>query len=103
MHPYSIDKKIRGTATIIIFICSYVLSQLLQSVLTNPLNTVQTWISNTPLSSISDFIFSLGIIPNILEAAVIFSLLTWFFETRAWKWKILMRIHGIANKIIILR
>jgi hypothetical protein len=97
MHPYSIDKKIRGTATIIIFICSYVLSQLLQSVLTNPLNTVQTWISNTPLSSISDFIFSLGIIPNILEAAVIFSLLTWFFETRAWKWKILMRIHGIPN------
>lgn len=97
MHPYSIDKKIRGTTTIILFICSYVLSQLLQLILKNPLNAVQAWISKTELASINDFVFSLGIVPNIFEAAVIFYLLTRFFETYAWKWKIFMKIHGIPN------
>lgn len=97
MHPYSIDKKSRGTATIIIFCFSCILSKILQSVFSNPLNIVHTWISKTALASICDFIFGLGFVPNILETAFVFSLLTWFFETHAWKWEILMRIHGIPN------
>ena len=97
MHSYSIDKKIRTTISIVLFVASIVLSILLRSIISPYVDKVTAQMSSTVLSRILEFISSTGIFPNFLEAAAIFSLLSIVFEKWIWKLRPVRFLHGIPD------
>lgn len=97
MHAYSIDKKIRNTVSIVLFVISYSLSMILQAKLSPQLEAIYTQFTTWGLGDIVDFVKASGILPNVLEAAFIYWLISYAFEHWIWKCPAIRWIHKIPN------
>lgn len=97
MHSYSIDKKIRTHISIALFVASIAASMLLRTILSPYLVKITAQLSSTMINPIIEFISSSGIFPNFLEAAGIFSFLSFIFEKWIWKLPFISFFHRIPN------
>lgn len=97
MHSYSIDKKIRTYISIALFVASIATSMLLRSILSLHSDIITARLSSFMINPVIEFLSSTGIFPNFLEAAVIFSLLSFVFERWIWKLPPVRFFHGIPD------
>lgn len=97
MHSYSIDKKIRVRTSIALFVFSIALSILLRTKLSTHMELVSTQLTAMKLDTVIGFISSTGILPNFLEAAVIYSIVSFIFENCLWKCPLIRCVHRIPN------
>ncbi len=97
MHSYSIDKKIRTHISIALFVASIAISMLLRSILSPYSDIITARLSSLMITPVIEFISSTGVFPNFLEAAVIFSLLSFVFERWIWKLPPVRFFHRIPD------
>lgn len=97
MHSYSIDKKIRTHISIALFVASIVISMLLRSILSPYSDIITARLSSSMINPVIEFLSSTGIFPNFLEAAVIFSVLSFVFERWIWKLPLVRFFHKIPD------
>lgn len=97
MHSYSIDKKIRTSFSIALFVVSIAVSMLLRMALSTNTDAISAQLSAMKLDTVMEFLSSTGVFPNIFEATVIYSILSFLFEKWIWKFPGIRRMHGIPN------
>ena len=97
MHSYSIDKKIRTSFSIALFVVSIAVSMLLRMALSTNTDAISAQLSAMRLDTVMEFLSSTGVFPNIFEATVIYSILSFLFEKWIWKFPGIRCIHGIPN------
>ena len=72
MHSYSIDKKIRTSFSIALFVVSIAVSMLLRMALSTNTDAISAQLSAMKLDTVMEFLSSTGVFPNIFEATVIY-------------------------------
>lgn len=97
MHSYSIDKKIRTSFSIALFVVSIAVSMLLRMALSTNTDAISAQLSAMKLDTVMEFLSSTGVFPNIFEATVIYSILSFLFEKWIWKFPGIRCMHGIPN------
>lgn len=100
MHAYSVDKRIRIKIAIGLFVVSIAVSMFLRTMISSSkcvIFVVTTLLTVAKMNEISEFLSSTGIFPNFLEAAVIYSMLSFFYEKSIWKCTLIRPLHGIPN------
>ena len=97
MHSYSIDKKIRTSFSIALFVVSIAVSMLLRMALSTNTEAISAQLSAMKLDTVMEFLSSTGVLPNIFEATVIYSILSFLFEKWIWKFPGIRCMHGIPN------
>ena len=97
MHSYSIDKKIRTSFSIALFVVSIAVSMLLRMALSTNTDAFSAQLSAMKLDTVMEFLSSTGVFPNIFEATVIYSILSFLFEKWIWKFPGIRCMHGIPN------
>ena len=70
---------------------------LLRSILSLYSDIITARLSSSMINPVIEFLSSTGIFPNFLEAAVIFSLLSFVFERWIWKLPPVRFFHGIPD------
>ena len=97
MHSYSIDKKIRTSFSIALFVVSIAVSMLLRMALSTNTDAISAQLSAMKLDTVMEFLSSTGVFPNIFEATEIYSILSFLFEKWIWKFPGIRCMHGIPN------
>ena len=97
MHSYLIDKKIRTSFSIALFVVSIAVSMLLRMALSTNTDAISAQLSAMKLDTVMEFLSSTGVFPNIFEATVIYSILSFLFEKWIWKFPGIRCMHGIPN------
>lgn len=97
MHTYSIDRDLRVKVAIYIFIFSGLLSILLNDCFADIIRNAVLELEKSRFGNVMKFLKWFEAYKNILSVSFWYALLTWFYNNKAWKWKIFKVLHGIPD------
>lgn len=97
MHAYSIDRDLRVKVAIYIFILSGLISILLNDCFADIISKAVLVLERSEFGNVIKYIRWFEVYQNILSISFWYASLTWFYNNKAWKWKIFKLLHGIPD------
>lgn len=97
MHPYSIDKKIRKTVVLILFVLSSFVAYFFSVKYNMFFGELKENLLPSFMAPVIKIIFAIDLIPNVIGVMTIYTGMEYLFENFIWKWNIVYKWHKIPN------